>query len=852
MMRWPCLLLFPSIVSVVGRSDSSSLTVPWSTSTFEANEDCSWTVSRGVASSLKMNEHYIAPPISGISWEAWIKELQGYRKWTRDHLNDSAAWIIDMNYRGVRAWVRIDRQWSFAADLLPGDRITLNGQARWVEGNSTLCLAFDWCDRGMSESGVWKGWSSVQAATSIARDGEWHDFSLTLEVPTFNRRSTWARPILGMDATYDKRTGHVQLRSLSLQVPRTEERAFCWEALEESLSKGTSFNDCLYDRSDLNWCQSNFACGFVFVYDKSFWNPETSTYEVERLCEQAVETFGGYDSIVLWHAYPRIGADERNQFDFFRHMPGGLPGVRDMVGRFHEHGVKVFLPYNPWDIGTRREEKSDEDVLAKILAATDADGIFLDTMLAAPSRLREVVDEQRLGVVFEPEGHPALQELEQCNASWAQGLKAYDRIGVLRLKWIEQRHMQHQIRRWDTSHRDELATAWLNGSGMLVWENVFGTWNPWNREDRETLRRMLPIQRQFASLLAEGEWLPHAPSASREILVGHWCDDRFRLWTLVRRGGKKSVSLNIFPRPGERFFDLWTGRPLNRVEGGEESRVSFEMEAFGAVAGVVGELAAKSLRPLLAQQAGWYEAGKRQEDLHMKSFSVVKPKAPPDVEKGGKTAGLLSMKGETRILEVSHMRRECGCYPDPGAPENEWDTFLTGIPHNGQIHHRVQATVGRGWIAPKVVSNGEYESFLKASGYFPKCEDRFLEHWEGKTCPVSIKEDPVVYVDLADARAYAAWAKMRLPTEWEWHAAAEDHGENFKRGRVWEWTESERDDGHTRFVMLRGGSRYQAQGSGWYFPGGKQPVETHAKFLLMYPGLDRCSTIGFRCVRPGS
>ena len=67
---------------------------------------------------------------------------------------------------------------------------------------------------------------------------------------------------------------------------------------------------------------------------------------------------------------------------------------------------------------------------------------------------------------------------------------------------------------------------------------------------------------------------------------------------------------------------------------------------------------------------------------------------------------------------------------------------------------------------------------------------------------------------------------------------------------MWEWTESERDDGHTRFVMLRGGSDYVPTGSGWYFPSGPQPITSHAKFLRLWPGLDRCATVGFRCVRP--
>jgi formylglycine-generating enzyme required for sulfatase activity len=67
-------------------------------------------------------------------------------------------------------------------------------------------------------------------------------------------------------------------------------------------------------------------------------------------------------------------------------------------------------------------------------------------------------------------------------------------------------------------------------------------------------------------------------------------------------------------------------------------------------------------------------------------------------------------------------------------------------------------------------------------------------------------------------------------------------------GNVWEWTESCRDDGHTRFVMIRGGSYFNAQGSIWYVKGGAQPCGYHEKFVRVWPGLDRCSTIGFRCV----
>ncbi len=70
-------------------------------------------------------------------------------------------------------------------------------------------------------------------------------------------------------------------------------------------------------------------------------------------------------------------------------------------------------------------------------------------------------------------------------------------------------------------------------------------------------------------------------------------------------------------------------------------------------------------------------------------------------------------------------------------------------------------------------------------------------------------------------------------------------------GNTWELTGNEYSDGRSRFVMLKGGSCYDtsAAGSDWYFDGGPQKNRFIAKMLLIWPGLDRCSTVGFRCAR---
>jgi hypothetical protein len=831
---------------------ADDLAVPWALESFAPGSGCQWSSPEVGGSALRRNAHYIAPPAKGQQWEEWLQALRAYRRHVREHLHDSEGTHIQMRFDGVRAWVRTGTAWAYAADLSSGEHVVIRGQAKWVEGNATVCLALDYNDRERGADGSWRGWSTVLASTTIPQDGTWHDFHIAVDIPSFDRKSTWARPILGMDGTFDKTPGAVLLRQVEVVMPGTPQRAERFAELRRQLVRPAPFDDAIYRRDDLKWMTRNFVCGFLFMYDRAFWDPDRAEYRVEALCQEVQQEFGGYDSVVLWHDYPRIGADDRNQFDFFRHMPGGLEGLRDVVVRFRQLGVKVFIPYMPWDVGTRREEVSDERALAEIVKAIEADGIFLDTMRQSPPALRETIDAARAGVAFAPEGHPSIPEMERCSGSWAQWLQPFPGIGVLHLKWIEPRHMQHQIRRWDKSHQDELAAAWINGSGILVWENVFGSFNPWNAEDRATLRRMAPVLRHFADLLTEGEWLPCFPVQSPGVVACCWQNDQVRLWTIVKLDGSAGdrVLLDVEAR-GQKFFDLWSGVSLTSSRTDEKVRLEVPLERFTAIAALAAGAEDEPFQRLLEKQSR--EAARRMpdEDLHVRARDVVQPEPPPAVSRALPEAeGMLSVDGGEQEFVVRHMRRECGCYPDPGTPPESYYDFLKGVPHNETLVHHVTATVGSFSIDPQPVTNAQFEAFLKATGYRPPCSDRFLDHWGGRTCPPELRDEPVVNVDLDDARAYAAWSGRRLPTEWEWQLAAERHGGAFHRDQVHEWTESLRDDGHVRFVMLRGGCRYEGEGSIWYFPGGPQPISSHAKFLLLYPGLDRCRTIGFRCVAP--
>jgi formylglycine-generating enzyme required for sulfatase activity len=650
-----------------------------------------------------------------------------------------------------------------------------------------------------------------------------------------------------------------------------------------STRQDLKYDDLFYRRDEFAWVPGCFCCCFLMMYDESFYDHSSGRYVVESFLDRAVEQFGGFDGIVLWHAYPRIGLDHRNQFDFYRDMPGGLEGLKKAAEIFHSRGVKVFIDYNPWDTGTDREDKSDLDMLADFVKAIDADGIFLDTMNRGSSEFRARLDAARKGVVLESEGALPLENIHDHHMSWAQWFRDSVVPGILRNKWLERRHMQHQIDRCNRDHTAELHTAWMNGSGMMVWENVFGTWVGWNAHNRSILRAMLPIQRRYVKLFSSEAWTPLVQTEQPDIYAGLWETDDVRLWTLINRSERtvEGTLLHVEPVKEARYYDLIQGQEISSAlqNGLVALKGRILPRAIGAF--VCGTRAA------LGSDFTMFLAGMRKLCSYNDSgteFPARKARLSTIVttEKYERpTEGMVEIPPVTFDMNVVFRVRECGFYES----QNDHLKGAGSHPLHHLIEFKRQASLCRYAIDVAPVTNSQYEEFLRDAGYMPRDRRNFLKHWIDNAPAPGQQDHPVVYVDLDDARAYAAWAGKRLPTEDEWQYAAQGpqgllypwgnefqpdrcndgrtHGTTPVRafaagrspfgcydmcGNVWHWTESERSDGRTRFCIIKGGSYYKAEGSGWYMDGGPQPCNFAAKMLLMWPGLDRCATIGFRCV----
>jgi hypothetical protein len=197
------------------------------------------------------------------------------------------------------------------------------------------------------------------------------------------------------------------------------------------------------------------------------------------------------------------------------------------------------------------------------------------------------------------------------------------------------------------------------------------------------------------------------------------------------------------------------------------------------------------------------------------------------------------------LLTVRYRSRETGMYQ--GAPYvDEWKPLPPRL-HDARVLQR-SGTLERPVAVQRLeVTNRQFAEFVQSTGYQPLVPHRYLEHWRNGAPAPGTEEEPVTFVDLSDARAYCDWRGGRLPTEDEWQLAGQSGGLVRGEPSVWNWTESEHTDGRSRFVMLKGGSAYKAEGSEWYFDGGELPVEFSAKLLLPGLGQGRSSSIGFRC-----
>lgn len=643
------------------------------------------------------------------------------------------------------------------------------------------------------------------------------------------------------------------------------------------------FDDAVYRRPELAWAQRNFVHVQMMAEDRYLYDPETGRYTVDRYLDDLEARYGGVDSVLLWYIYPNIGIDDRNQFDLIEALPGGIEGVRGMVDDFHARDVKVLLPTMPWDNGTRPVGKPDWERMAELVVATGADGINGDTYSGVPRAFLEACDRLGRSVVLQPETTAQAGDhiLSWNVQSWTKRVPTDTIPTVLKLKWLEPRHIINIENRWSRERNNDLQHAFFNGVGYNAWENVFGFMNQLTPRDGETLRRVATVQRRFAPLLVGPDWSPFAHTLQANVFASRFPGEGMTLWTIVNRN-EYAVDGEQIALPhvaGTTYIDVWNGVELDpRIEGDRAiCSVVLEGRGFGAVLALAGAepdwlggfldtMRGHAAKPLSDYAATWQSLRQQLVAIEPTARAVELPEGMVDIPAASFDFAVHGVVIEGYAAEGVDFQ-----YP--------WEP-------TARRHHRHRLAIPAFAIDRFPVTNAAFKAFLDASGYAPADAHNFLRHWQDGAPPAGWDNKPVTWVSIEDARAFAAWAGKRLPREWEWQYAAQGldgrlypwgndwdaaaapesslarnmpvpadvdahpagaspFGVQDLVGNVWQWTDEYRDE-HVRGAVLRGGSAYQPQTSHWYFPQAYR-LDQHGKFLLMAPGKDRSAGIGFRC-----
>ncbi len=213
--------------------------------------------------------------------------------------------------------------------------------------------------------------------------------------------------------------------------------------------------------------------------------------------------------------------------------------------------------------------------------------------------------------------------------------------------------------------------------------------------------------------------------------------------------------------------------------------------------------------------------------LHAFSLNPLQPAVrpgPPPAQVAAPAAGWWAVAAGD--FEVGHDDAHQGApqYANPGANHAAAFAFDNETPH-----HRVGLQSFA--LADRLVTQGEFAAFIADAGYrrpelwLSDGWDRVrAEGWQAPLYwtldaagrPQSVfglhgaqpwrADDALCHISFFEAAAYAEWAGARLPTEFEWEAAARSapagalHG---LFGSVWQWTRSSYDP-YPRFRPLGG------------------------------------------------
>ncbi len=315
------------------------------------------------------------------------------------------------------------------------------------------------------------------------------------------------------------------------------------------------FDNRLYERPDLQWIRDDYLAVLQFAWDVDFYSAQ------DRSCAPFREFFhrydrlhGGYDIYGLWQGWPRLGLDDRNQWDLFRDLPGGTDSLRAISDYCREQGSAFFISCNPWDESTRPADPLE--AMAGIIRETSADGVVLDTRGSSSPALQEAADRAKKGVIMYSEGMAVPRDMPGIVSGRVHNaILMSPPLNMNRLIKPEFQVFRVLDLRDGRLHR-EMAICLFNGYGAEL--NLFSPGDPWwTGEEYRYMGRCLMILRENRQAFHDPGWIPLVDSPD-SIWVNEWHSGEKTLFTILSlKPGGYSGKLVRVPDKGLHWVSLW-------------------------------------------------------------------------------------------------------------------------------------------------------------------------------------------------------------------------------------------------------------------------------------------------------
>jgi len=330
-----------------------------------------------------------------------------------------------------------------------------------------------------------------------------------------------------------------------------------------------------YAREDLKWYNEQLVQHFTFLYGREILDLEHGVFDVDRFLDEGEQDFGGYDGFLIWGGYPRVGIDERTQWEFYDDMPGGRPALRAMSARARSRGVRFFVPYLPWERSHELHGHAgalDEEELSRLIVDLEADGVFLDTLGMITPQFRQAIDRHKPGVVFCSELRTQGKALEIVTGCWEQ---SYTRDGM-QGNWSAAPESMPMVDLWRfvlPEHRlfvinrhamadDRIRItqrAFFNGMGWVVWMDIFGLTLPYTPYEAALLKKCRTIFRENLDALNGDSPTPLVETLHPDLFANEFAGGTQRMWTFYNQAKSAVIGplLHFTPRPDHHMVDVW-------------------------------------------------------------------------------------------------------------------------------------------------------------------------------------------------------------------------------------------------------------------------------------------------------